>query len=122
MSRTPSALQVGIGWILRAGVAVSLVVESAGLLLNYLQTGSTSPPEWPAPGGNFFGFTSSVLASISTQADPASIAGLGIAILVLTPYVRIIAAVVYYAVEKDWTYAVITVTVLGIVTLGLVAL
>jgi uncharacterized membrane protein len=43
-------------------------------------------------------------------------------VLVLTPYFRIIAAVVYYAAAKDWNFVAITAAVFGIITLGLVAL
>jgi uncharacterized membrane protein len=93
--------------------------------LNYATTGETSltlSPQWLVKGGNFFGFVASTLSSLAKAADPVSITGLGIAILVLTPYFRIVAAVVYYAVEKDWNYVAITTTVFFIVTLGLVFL
>ena len=118
-------LEIGISWILRAGVAVSLLFETVGLLLNYINTGQTSltlSDQWIARGGNFFGFISSVLGSLAKGADPVSITGLGIAVLVLTPYFRIIAAVVYYVAVKDWNFVAITAAVFGIITLGLVAL
>jgi uncharacterized membrane protein len=118
-------LEAGISWILRAGVGLSLLFETAGLLLNYANTGQTSltlSAQWVARGGNFFGFVTSVIGSLTKGADPVSITGLGIAVLVLTPYLRIIAAVVYYVMAKDWNYVAITTVVFGIITLGLVAL
>ena len=125
MSRTTPTLEAGIGWILRAGVAVSLLLETAGLLLNFAYTGQTSltlSQQWLAGGENFFGFASSTLTSLTKGADPVSITGLGIAVLILTPYIRVIAAVVYYLATKDWNYVAITTTVFLIITTGLVLL
>lgn len=122
MSRSPSFLQDGISWILRAGVALSLTLETAGILWNYLDTGNSNPPTWFAQGANFFGFLSSVLTSAAGGATPLSITGLGIAVLVLTPYARVVAAVLYYAVERDWKFLAITLSVLCIITAGLIAL
>jgi uncharacterized membrane protein len=125
LSRPSPVLEGGISWILRAGVTVSLIFETTGLLLNYATTGETSltlSPHWLVKGGNFFGFVASTLGSLAGSADPVSITGLGIAVLVLTPYFRIVAAVVYYAVERDWNYVAITTIVFFIVTLGLVFL
>jgi uncharacterized membrane protein len=44
---------------------------------------------------------------------------LGIVTLMLTPYFRIIAAVVYYGIEKDWKYVTITFFVLSVITAAL---
>ncbi len=121
-------LQVSISWILRAGVGLSLALESLGVLLNYAQTGESllvvpsANPNWLASGGNFFGFTASSISSGLSGATPQGITALGVAVLLLTPYARIIAAVVYYALEKDWKYVAITLLVFSIVTVGLVVL
>ncbi|MBI3840730.1 MAG: DUF1634 domain-containing protein [Thaumarchaeota archaeon] len=107
------------------GVALSLVLESAGLLMNYLQTGETSlalSPGWLAGQGNFFDFARRTFAGVSSGADPFSLIALGITVLMLTPYARIVAAVVYYSLERDWKYALITFTVFAIITLGLLFL
>ena len=122
MSAGSPGLQLGISWILRIGVILSLVLESAGLILNYLYTGDSSlnlSPKWLAGGENFFGFASSTLGSFFSGANPVSIVALGVAVLVFTPYARVIAAVFYYAVEKDWKYVGITLLVLAVITYGL---
>ena len=122
MTAPPSALHSGIGWILRVGVALSLVLESAGLLLSFAQTGDSSlslSQEWLAGGGNFFGFTSSTLAAASQGVGPVTITALGVIVLLLTPYVRVLAAIAYYAIQKDWKYAAITLFVFAVITLGL---
>lgn len=125
MSSRSSVLQVGIGWVLRAGVIVSLVLESAGILLNYLQTGDSTlelSSRWLASGGPFFGFASSTISSVIAGVTPVGLTALGVIVLLLTPYARIIAAVVYYAIERDWKYVSITLIVFSLVTFGLVFL
>lgn len=125
MSRSSPILQNGIGWILRAGVAISLVLESLGILLNYLRTGDaavTLSSSWLAGGGNFFGFAARTVGSLSSSLSPVGISALGVIVLMLTPYARIIAAVVYYGLEKDWKYVSITLFVFSVITVGLVVL
>ncbi|QQG48608.1 MAG: DUF1634 domain-containing protein [archaeon] len=117
-----SSLQVGIGWILRVGVIASLVLESAGLLLRYAQTGDASislTPYWLANSGNFFAFLQSALSSLGGGLTSISLIELGLAVLVLTPYARMLAALVYYSLERDRKYVAITFTVFLIINLGL---
>jgi uncharacterized protein len=122
VSRSTSVLRDGISWILRGGLALSLALESAGILWNYLNTGNSYPPAWFAQNSTFFAFLSSVLSSLGSGATPLAVTGLGVAVLVLTPYARIIAAVLYYAVERDWKFVMITLSVFCIITVGLLAL
>jgi len=45
---------------------------------------------------------------------------LGIAVLILTPYVRILASVLYFAfVARNWKYTLFTASVLGVLTYSL---
>jgi uncharacterized membrane protein len=125
LSHQSIVLQNGISWILRAGVGASLFLESLGILLNYVRTGESSlvlAPSWIAGGGTFFGFASNSITSVLSGATPLGIMALGVAVLMLTPYARIIAAVIYYAVEKDWKYVGITFFVFLVITFGLVLL
>jgi uncharacterized membrane protein len=122
MIRSGTSLELGISWILRAGVAASLGLESLGLFLNYLYTGDSSlslSTTWLARGGNFFGFASSLLGSLASGVTPVSVTGLGVIVLVLTPYFRVLASVIYYTVQRDWRYVAITLTVLVVITFGL---
>ncbi len=126
MSPRGTALEVGISWILRAGVGLSLVLETLGILLNYLQTGESSltvpSAAWLAKGGNFFGFASTSVGSVLSGVSPAGITALGVAVLMLTPYARIVAALIYYTFERDWKYIGITLFVFSVITIGLIAL
>jgi uncharacterized membrane protein len=107
------------------GVVLSVIFEAAGLLLNYVQTGSSSfafAGAWRVAGGNFFDFTLSTIRSLVSGANPVELVSLGIVTLMLTPYFRVVASVVYYGVEKDWKYVAITSFVLIVITCALVAL
>ena len=125
MSEKSLTLQIGISWILRVGVLLSVALESAGLILNYVQTGTsnldlTAGNSWNIGGGNFFAFVSSTLHSLSQGLSSLTLVSLGIATLMLTPYLRVIAAVVYYSIEKDWKYVMITTIVFLVITAGLI--
>ncbi len=122
MSSRATVLQTGISWILRAGVALSLALMSVGILLKYLQTGNSSlglSSAWLAGGGNFFGFVASTAASLVAGASPVSITALGVAVLMLTPYARVLAAVFYYTLDRNWKYVGMTLFVLAVITFGL---
>jgi len=125
MGMKVSSLSLGISWILRVGVTVSLVLELAGVLLYTIQTGNQSldlSSAWQFKGGNFFNFTSSTVTAIGTTLSPLNIMSLGVMILMLTPYMRVVAGVIYYAVQRDWKYVLITLFVLAVITTGLVVL
>lgn len=122
MSAGSMKLQMGISWILRIGVFLSVVFEAAGLLLNYFETGSSAlalTDSWRIAGGNFFDFAYSVGGSLLEGFRAFTLVSTGIVILMLTPYLRVLAAVVYYAVERDWKYVAITSTVFILITIAL---
>ena len=124
MSVKVNSLALGISWILRIGVLTSLTLETAGVLWNYVQTGDQSlnlTGTWQFTGGNFFDFASRTFGSMSNP-NPLSVISLGIAVLMLTPYLRVIAGVIYYIVQRDWKYVGFTLFVLGVITAGLVLL
>lgn len=125
MSVRVSSLSLGISWILRVGVTLSLALESAGVLLYYIQTGNQSldlSASWQFNGGNFFDFATSTVMAIGAAPSSLSIMSLGIMTLMLTPYARVVAGVIYYGVQKDWKYLAITLFVLAVITAGLVVL
>lgn len=98
--------------------------NAAGLVLDYAQTGSASlnivsGSSWNVKGGNFFDFAYSTVASLFEGLTPIALVSLGIVILMFTPYIRVIAAMLYYGVERDWKYVAITSFVLAVITFGL---
>ena len=125
MSVKVSSLSLGISWILRVGVTVSLALELAGVLLYYIQTGNQSldlSAAWQFKGGNFFDFAASTVKAIGPSPSPLNIMSLGVMTLMLTPYVRVVAGVIYSGVQEDWRYVGITLFVLAVITTGLVVL
>jgi uncharacterized membrane protein len=124
VSEGPTSLQLGISWILRIGVILSVLFNAAGLLLDYAQTGSASlnlvpGSSWNVKEGNFFDFAYSTTRSLFGGLTPVALASLGIVILMFTPYIRVIAAALYYGVERDWKYVAITSFVFAVITFGL---
>ena len=83
--RTASQFEIVIGNVLRAGVMLSTVCLSAGLLLS-LMTGG--------------GAASGVLLNA------------GIIVLLSTPVARDIVSTVQYVNERDWAFATLTLVVL----------
>lgn len=125
MSEIGSRLETTIGWILVIGVVASVIFECAGLVLNYSQTRDLSltlSPAWNVQSSNFFSFVASALPSVLTAPSAFSLVALGIVLLMLTPYARVVVSVVYYGVTKDYRYFGITLLVLTIITISLIAL
>lgn len=74
---------------------------------------------WRVPGGNFFDFVHSTVTSLASGASASGLVSLGIVTLMFTPYFRVVAAVVYYGIERDWKYVAITASVFLIITFAL---
>jgi uncharacterized membrane protein len=116
------ALDRAIGWILITGVILSLVLEVTGVIMYYFVTHNMSLSRDPSVyirGHDFFSF---IWAQIVNQHSPnAGLAWItaGISILILTPYIRVIASVAFFAWENNRKFVVITLFVLAIVTLSL---
>jgi len=126
MSQPSAMLQLGISWILRVGVILSVIFEVSGLLLNYVDTGVStlclSGPScdiWRVAGGKFFDFAYSTIRNLFGGVTAEGLVSLGIVILMFTPYFRIGAAVIYYGVERDWKYVGITSFVFVLITVAL---
>ncbi len=83
-----------LGRVLGAGLAVSVVVLAAGLALTLAGT---------APAA----------------AD--RILRIGLIILMATPVARVVAATLEYAMERDWAFLAITLSVLAVLFASLVA-
>jgi uncharacterized membrane protein len=94
---TPTASQTKrleriIGIVLRAGVTASSLSLTLGLIL--LLAGMTAAPLFLT---------------------------IGIVVLLATPIVRVAVSVVEYTVERDWTFTLLTLIVLGELAAGVVA-
>lgn len=125
MSDGDERLETAISWILIVGVVTSLILGAAGLALSYAQTGDQTlalTSQWRVSSNNFFSFVAAGLPSFLASPGPVGLVALGVILLMLTPYVRVIVSVLYFAKIEDLRYLGITLIVLTIITLSLLYL
>jgi uncharacterized membrane protein len=116
-------LERTISYVLIAGVIGSVVVESIGIASYYYSAHNLNivfQPSLALKATNFFSY-----AAIAIQAlfngfwTPLQILGLGIVVLMITPYMRVFASVVYFGLAKNPRYLFITLFVLVVLTASL---
>ena len=117
-----SGLETAISYMLIVGVITSLLLEIAGIILLYRSYGNLAISQDARVfirGRDFFTF----IYQQFTGSHPAGLGILlmtaGIIALILTPYLRVVASAIYFGVEKNLKYLVITLFVLIVVTLSL---
>jgi len=115
-------LETIISYILIGGVMLSVIIECFGLLLYYAETGDivlSFSSEWQLSGDNFFSYSAQLFSSFIGGVSTIRIMALGIVLLMLTPFLRVIASVTYFGLRRDLTYVLITIFVLVVLTLSL---
>ncbi len=111
-----------LSYILIGGVAVSFVIEVAGLAWYYLQTGGLSfdfTSQWQLTGTSFFAYITGLFSSNTLAVGPLRLMAVGIVILMLTPYIRVIASAVHFGTTGNKKYLLFTLFVLIVLTLSL---
>ena len=117
---------VVISYILVVGIILSLLTISLGLLLYYITTGKTSPhftPKWQIGGTDFFTYTRNLISYFTASyfaPNRITIMSLGIVLLIITPFIRVIASVIFFGYKRNFKYFLITSFVLIALTLSLV--
>ncbi len=116
-----SKLETIISYLLIAGVVISFVLLIAGVVIFYRAHGTIGiifdDPSVFIHGRNFFTFLGDIFTA--PKENSVALIVLGVAVLILTPYVRVIASFVYFAWEKDARYVFITAFVLAVLTASL---
>ncbi|CAL1516415.1 DUF1634 domain-containing protein [Chitinophaga sp. MM2321] len=112
-------IQQLIGWQLRIGVIVSSVVVSIGGIIYLYRHGHEQPAYGTFTGvreglNNLPGILHGVMAG-----QGRDIIQLGVVLLIATPIIRILFSVIAFLIEKDYLYVVITLIVLGVITLSM---
>ena len=109
-----------VGYILLTGVLLSVALLVVGFLWRWVRAGNLRF-EHSIAGMNFFEFILSTLQQTASQAfRPRLFLNMGIAILMLTPFVRVLASVFYFAfAEHNWKYTLFTGFVLSVLTYSL---
>jgi uncharacterized membrane protein len=110
-------MDVLVGYILLAGVLLSMALIMVGLVWKYIQTGGVRL-NYELAGMNLFQFVlSEVHIAVLGEIRPRLLINMGIAVLMLTPFFRVLASVVYFMVVlKNWKYTVFTLFVLLVLT------
>ncbi len=108
-------IQQIIGWILRVGVIVSMLVVFIGGCI-YLYRHGAEQVHYTAFNGvpGFVHSAAGIWHGILTGRGRAIIQG-GIILLISTPVIRIIFSAIGFVLERDWLYTGITLLVLLII-------
>jgi len=96
---TEEKAQNAIAVVLRYGSMLSTLIMALGVALALFRGGAGSPTGGFAPG---------TLLGKVFQFDPLGIAELGILLLLLTPVLRVLAAIVAFGIERDYRYVLIS--------------
>lgn len=109
-----------LGYLLLAGVALSLGLILIGLIWRFFSVGRL-PIDHELAGMNLFEFlTEEIRIAVTGQLRPRTLVDGGIAVLMLTPFLRVLASMFYFMIGlKNWKYTVFTGIVLGVLTFSL---
>jgi uncharacterized membrane protein len=109
-----------VGYILLIGVLLSVALLAVSFVWRWLRVGNLRF-EHSIVGMNFYEFISSTLRQMASRAfRPRLFLNMGIGVLMLTPFVRVLASVFYFAfVEHNWKYTLFTGFVLSVLTYSL---
>ena len=113
-------MEVLVGYILLVGVLLSIALILAGLIWHVVTTHQLGF-EFEIAGANLFRFALTDLNQLAAHTvSPRLLISLGIIVLLLTPYVRVLASMIYFAVvAHNWKYTLFTAFVLSVLTYGL---
>jgi uncharacterized membrane protein len=115
-------LETIISYLLIVGVVVSVILEAIGITLYYGTYGNVQVSQSQAvfiSGKNFFAFIVYQTQHLLGSHNALLFMTLGLIILILTPYVRAITSIIYFAWEKHYKYVLITLFVLVVLTISL---
>ncbi len=103
MSHDRDFLTEAVPRVLITGVTLSFIILVLGLLLVAIVHG---PTDTAVPVAK--------LAAGLKAGEPAAYLSLGLIVLMLTPFVRVITAVIGFALEQDWLFTAVSLGVLVI--------
>jgi uncharacterized membrane protein len=109
-----------VGYILLIGVLLSLLLIVVGVAWHWISTGQLGL-EYSIKGMNLFEFlVRDVGEAVHGMLRPRLFTNLGIAVLMLTPYVRALVSMLYFAFgARNWKFTLFTGFVLAVLTYSL---
>ena len=110
-------MSVLVGWILLTGVITSIGLLLAGTAWQYVAKG-TLEVEFKIEGADLYEFVITTMRGlVAGQLRPQTLIALGACVLLLTPYVRVLASMLSFLLaERNWKYSVFTLFVLSVLT------
>jgi uncharacterized membrane protein len=117
-----SKLETAISYLLIIGVVISLFLEVIGLILFFRSYSNLNILENSVAfirGENFFSFVFTLFQWENMQNSALLFMTLGLVVLILTPYIRVIMSVIYFAWKKNSKYVLMTLFVLITLTVSL---
>jgi uncharacterized membrane protein len=115
-------LETAISWVLIVGVVLSSLLELAGFALYFVRHGNLEISQDPSVfirGSNFFSFLFDEITPQHTGDIAIILMSLGLAVLMLTPFVRVLFSVIFFGRVRDFKYVWITLFVLVVLTVSL---
>jgi uncharacterized membrane protein len=114
-------MQAVIGWILRAGVLVSMCVIFIGGIIYLYRHGHTHVDYSKFAGvPDFVSNPGSIIHGIFTLRGRAIIQA-GVVLLIATPVIRVLFSAIGFIMEKDYLYTAITLLVLLIILASMIS-
>ena len=108
-----------VGYVLLCGVALSMALIAGGLAWRWFLTGHLGV-DYSIAGSDLFDFAAREVHAARNDLRPRRLVNLGFVCLLLTPYARVLASMIYFAVAaRNWKYTVFTGVVLGVLTYSL---
>ncbi|HUL16004.1 MAG TPA: DUF1634 domain-containing protein [Terriglobales bacterium] len=113
-------MDVLVGHILLYGVMLSLLLICSGLIWRWFNAGNLRF-DYELSGMNLFQLVAAEMKqALHAELRPRLLLSLGIAVLMLTPFIRVLASVFYFLIfQKNWKYALFTSLVLIVLTYSL---
>ncbi len=109
-----------VGNLLRAGVVVSALVVAIGGAVYLYHEGRLPAREHHVFKGEPRELRGPLnIVAAAARGDSDALIACGLLLLIATPVLRVVFSVVAFALERDWTYVVVTLLVLGVLLYSL---
>jgi uncharacterized membrane protein len=121
-SGVETRLENTISYIFITGVTLSVLLEIAGMILYCRQNGNfliSADTGVFLRGNNYFFLIYELATGKFTNIPAIALMASGLAVLILTPFIRVLASVILFGWEKDYKYVWIAFLVFVIITLSL---
>jgi len=113
-------VELAVGWVLRGGVWIACACVLIGAVMYFSQHGAeVIVPRHEFTGQPRFLTDPLLILSSALGGDPVAMMQLGVLALIATPVVRVLASLVFFLVERDWFYCVVTLIVFSMLIWGL---